>query len=103
MTDYHRYSDRGLIEAILEKLEDMEQVIEELRATTERIESASQAVVSLLQGLAEQIRQAADDPDQVRELGDRLDVVAQSLADAVVANTPAEGPTDPEPFEDDGA
>jgi hypothetical protein len=50
---------------------------------------AIQSAITLINGLAEQIRDNATDPVALRALAAELDTQSDSLAAAVVANTPA--------------
>jgi hypothetical protein len=45
--------------------------------------------VSLIQGLAQQVRDNADDPAELQALAGQLESSANALAQAVTANTPA--------------
>ena len=63
--------------------------IDRLKAAVTRIEEAGPAVVALITGLAQQIRDAADDPAELQSLSERLETQAQALADAALSNTPA--------------
>ena len=56
-------------------------------ATNEATVEAS--AVALLQSISTQLSAAAGDPAAVQAIADQLNSQAQSLADAVVANTPA--------------
>jgi predicted nucleic acid-binding Zn-ribbon protein len=71
------------------------------RLTTEVTENSSaiDSAVTLIEGLAEQIRQLATDPAALNALADQLDASSNRLAAAVQANTPAEEepPTEEEP------
>ncbi len=55
------------------------------------------SAVTLLAGLAAQIRQMKADPARLVALAAALDAQSKALADAVVANTPAEPEPAPEP------
>lgn len=63
--------------------------IDRLKVAVERNTTVSQSAVTLIQGLAQQIRDAQDDPAELKALADRIDQQAQALADAVTANTPS--------------
>ena len=52
----------------------------------------TQAAITLLQGLAQMVRDNATDQTALNALADQLDSQSQALADAVVANTPAAAP-----------
>ena len=64
---------------------------EALDALKEKVEAngeVSQSAVTLIQGLAQQIRDAADDPAELEALANQLDAQSKSLGEAVAANTP---------------
>lgn len=63
--------------------------IDALKTKVERNTTVSQSAVTLIGGLAQQIRDLADDPEQLRALADQLEASTTPLADAVAANTPA--------------
>lgn len=62
------------------------------RLTTEvsEIKTVADSAITLLDGLAEQIRMLKDDPARLAALADELDGKATDLAAAVTRNTPAE-------------
>ena len=49
-----------------------------------------QSAVTLVNGLAQQIKDAGTDPAQLKALTDQMEANAKTLADAVAANTPAQ-------------
>lgn len=55
--------------------------------------SLEQSAITMIQGLAQQIAQAADDPAEVAALSAHLKESADALAAAITANTPAAPPT----------
>jgi hypothetical protein len=60
-----------------------------IEASVTRITTVSQSAVALLQQLAAEFRANAGNAQKVTELADSLDAQAQTLADAVTANTPS--------------
>lgn len=64
--------------------------LSKITAAVERDRTVNESAVTLLGKLSEALRQAAGDPAAVQALADQLDANQQALADAVVANTPAE-------------
>jgi hypothetical protein len=60
------------------------------RLTSEVAESTTvmASAVTLINGLAQQLRDAANDPAAITALADTLDTNANALAAAVSANTP---------------
>ena len=65
---------------------DLNALTAEVRANGDAVESA----VTLLQGLSAALQAAGTDPVALQELVDQLNTNDRRLADAVVANTPAE-------------
>jgi hypothetical protein len=59
-----------------------------LEAAVTRQKTVNDSAVTLMGQLAQLVRDTAGDPVAVTALADALDAQAQSLADAVVANTP---------------
>jgi hypothetical protein len=66
-------------------------------AMLERIADAVDSAVTLLNSLAEQLVDAADDPEEIRAIATQLGDNSTRLAEAVAANTPAA--TEPTPVE----
>lgn len=64
------------------------------RLTTEvtEIGAVVDSAVTLINGLAQQIRDLATDPAALNALADELDTKANALAAAVAANTPTPTP-----------
>lgn len=88
----------GLI--ILWRLRKMSEALDRLESevleTTDVVDSA----ITLIQGLAQQIRDAVDDPEKLNALADALDAKQTELAQAITDNTPSTDPT-PTPGEED--
>lgn len=63
-----------------------------LQTAVERDATVNQSAITLLNNLAQMLRDSADDPAAITALADQLDAQQQALADAVVANTPAAPP-----------
>jgi len=61
-----------------------------LTASVARDKTVNESAATLLGQLSDLIRATAGDPAAVTALADQLDANQQALADAVVANTPAE-------------
>ncbi|HMG21735.1 MAG TPA: hypothetical protein VK607_10475 [Kofleriaceae bacterium] len=66
----------------------LQQEIENLRAQVERNTTVAGSASQLISTLAQMIRDAADDPDEVRALADQVSQTADALSAAVSANTP---------------
>lgn len=64
-----------------------------------RSTDVANSAVTLIQGLAAAFADAQGDPAAIQALTDQLNSSAQSLADAVVANTPVENPPVEPPVE----
>lgn len=73
----------------------MEQVIEQLRAEVERNSSVDSSAITLLQTLADKIEQIQNSPAELQALVESLRAQSDTLAAAVVANTPADGSEEP--------
>lgn len=71
--------------------------IDRLKRIVAENTSVTNSVVTLLQGLAQQIREASDDPEEIRNLADQLNADVRKLTEAVTANTP------PQPAPAEGA
>src|SRR5215472_8538113 len=60
-----------------------------ITASVQNITDVAQSCVAMLNQLGQAVRDAGTDPVALQQLADQLDTQAQSMADAVVANTPA--------------
>jgi predicted nucleic acid-binding Zn-ribbon protein len=101
-----RWSSRHSHDEINRKLEHHHELLHQIkegiitmsaeldRLTTEVAEtkSAVASVLTLVAGLAQQIRDNATDPAALNALADDLDASQKDIADAITANTPAEEP-----------
>ena len=65
--------------------------IDKLRATVAKNTSVTQGAAALVRGLAQQLRDNADDPDEINALADQLSADADALAAAVAENTSSGG------------
>jgi archaellum component FlaC len=90
-------ADPAKIDLILKEIRKMIVELEDLKTKVTDLESASEAAVNLLTliktKLDEQVANAAtleELREGVAEVANRIDQEKQDLADAVVANTPAE-------------
>lgn len=63
--------------------------IDDLTAAVEAETTVNQSAVALLNSLAQEIRDAQDDPAKLAELADSIEANTSALSDAVTANTPA--------------
>jgi len=66
-----------------------QQEIDRLRGIAGGIASVIGSAVTLIAGFAQQIRDAADDPDEIRAIADELDAKRGELATSIAVNTPA--------------
>lgn len=71
----------------------MSAALDKLTAEVAEMSSAVDSALSLIAGLAQQIRDLKDDPAKLEALAAELDAKQQEIASAVAANTPA-GPTE---------
>ena len=63
--------------------------LDNLTAQVTSVASLEQSAVTMIQGLAQQIKGAANDPAAIQALADQLSASAAPLAAAIAANTPA--------------
>lgn len=69
-----------------------------VQSAVERDNTVTQSAITLLNSLAQMVRDTAGDPAAVNALADQIDANSTSLADAVSANTPSSGePPAPSP------
>lgn len=71
----------------------MSATIDRLTASVANLATVDDSLIELVKNLAQTIRNNAEDPAALTALADRLDAEAQTVADAVTANTP-----EPEPL-----
>lgn len=64
--------------------------IDALKTKVDANRDVTQSAVDLINGLAAQIRELADDPAQLQALASQLEAQSADLAAAVSANTPAQ-------------
>ena len=69
--------------------ENMSAQLDQLKAKVARNTTVAQSAVTLIKGLAQQIRDNADDPAAMAALADELDATDTDLGNAVTENTPA--------------
>lgn len=75
----------------------MQDEIGKLRSKIEESKTVMTGATAMITALAKQIRDAADDPDELRALADSLEAGKTELAAAVEANTVAETGGEPTP------
>jgi len=66
----------------------MSQQLDNLTAQVQATTDTEQSAITLITGLADEIRRLRDDPAALDALHDRLKASADALAAAIVANTP---------------
>jgi hypothetical protein len=75
---------------ILRRIIAMEVALQNLMAEVRRNGEVTASAVALIQGIASQLEEYADDPAQVTALAEELRTRTDELAAAVTANTPQE-------------
>ena len=83
----------GLLGTVIEKEDTMSKELDDLTIQVKANTDAEASAATLIQGLADQIKAAANDPTKIVALSAALKTSADALAAAVVANTPATTPT----------
>ena len=65
--------------------------MQDLTASVQRESDANDAVVTLLSGVSQQLKdaKASNDPQAIQTVIDQIDANTKKLSDAVTANTPA--------------
>lgn len=88
-----------LLHKILERSDKMSAELDRLTTEVTETKSSVESVITLVDGLAQQIRDLANDPAALNALADELDAQQARIAAAVTANTPAppEPPVEPVP------
>lgn len=66
--------------------------LQRLQTEVTEMSGVVDSAIGLINGLAQQIRDLANDPAALTAMADELDAKAAALADAVVANTPTPTP-----------
>jgi len=80
------------IEVLLGKfLEHIMPTMQDIKAAVQRETDVEASVVSLLNGISQQLKdaQAANDPAAFQAVIDQIDANTKTMSDAVTANTPA--------------
>lgn len=81
-----------ILQLLTFKLEKIMATLDQLTADVAADTSAVNSAVTLINGLAQQIKDAGTDPVALKALTDQLEANTASLSAAVVANTPAVPP-----------
>lgn len=76
---------------ILDRQEVIMATMEELKAAVSRNTDVDDSVLTMLQGISQQLKeaQAQNDPQAIADVIAQLDANTQKMTDAVTANTPA--------------
>ena len=85
-----------MLHQIKEGMIHMSAALDRITAEVAETKTAVASVLTLVAGLAEQIRNNAEDPVALNALADDLDAAQADIAAAVAANTPTP-PVEPEP------
>jgi hypothetical protein len=88
---FHNLPDVGVLsalETLIGKVNDMSAELDRLTAEVSETHSAVDSAVTLIAGLAQQIRDLSTDPAALNALADDLDAQQAAIAAAVAANTP---------------
>ena len=93
MTSNHelkRIAERSyrVLHFILRRTIHMSAALDRLTTEVSETSTAVDSVLALVEGLAQQIRDAATDPVALNKLADELDAKQAAIAAAVTANTP---------------
>lgn len=86
-----------LLTQIKEIVMTTQEGIDKLKADVAAQTTVIQSLVTLVNGLAQQIRDSADDPAELQALADGIEANTAAIAKAVTDNTPATPVTPPTP------
>lgn len=89
---YHHNDDTArLINKLIKKVDKIMATMQELRDAVRRNTDVDQGVVTLIEGISTQLKdaQAQNDPQAIQDVINELDANTKRMADAVTANTPA--------------
>jgi hypothetical protein len=76
----------------------MSQAVDKITESVTGVKTAIDSAIAFITGVAQAIRDNANDRAALTALAAELDAKKQELADAILANTPSEGePTEPPP------
>ncbi len=106
--EHHHYSDPAImrrlgwmeeaLKTILARLNKMALNFSRVEQEVSEISSVVDSAVTLLQQVAQEIRDSAGNQAKLDKLATDLDAKATALAEAIAANTPAD-PENPQPTE----
>lgn len=90
---YHHNDDtKRVLNKLIKRIERIMTKLDELNAAVERNTAVDDSVLTLLEGVVQQLKdaQASSDPAAIDKLIAQLDANTQKMTDAVVAHTPAQ-------------
>lgn len=79
----------SLLAALVTGDQIMSSQLDALTSQVAQVETVEQSAVTLIKGLADQLKAISNDPVAILALADRLHTSSDALAAAVTANTPA--------------
>jgi hypothetical protein len=79
----------NLIRQLTEKVTTMSVALDKLTAEVSRNTAVDESAITLLNGLAQQIRDLKEDPVKLEALATELEGSSARLAEAVTSNTPS--------------
>jgi hypothetical protein len=94
LTTHKQTTDNIL--SLITQIKSIMTTLERLQKAVEKDTAVDQAALTLIQGIVAQLKGAGGDQAKIEELTSKLESNAQTLADAVAANTPA-APAPPVP------
>lgn len=80
---------------VLRKVLKMSTDLDRITTSVAAVKDRDDSIIALVQTLAQQLRDNANDPAAISALADSLDADNQSVVDAVNANTPPAAPAAP--------
>lgn len=84
------------VKQLVTQQEKMQMTLDDLKAKVDQSVAVQESAITLITGLAAQLRTIASDPAKIQALADELDAESTKLATAVTNNTPsAPAPTPP--------
>lgn len=89
--DIHVYFHDNELPKLIKKVDKIMATMQELRDAVKRNTDVDESVVTLIEGISQQLKdaQASQDPQALQEVIDQLDADTKRMADAVTANTKA--------------
>lgn len=96
---HHDVDTKRLINRLTKKVEKIMATMQELRDSVRRNTEVDESVVTLIQGISQQLKdaQASNDPAAIDEVITQLDANTKRMADAVAANTQEKPKPEPTP------